>query len=135
MKGATETTPRESAYIAALSTLYENFKPDDSWKYFKKYSEALGRIAADYPSDVEAKVFQALALILAEPPGDVDLVEMKHAVQVLTPLLSEHPDHPGIAHYLSTRTRVRVDRLPRTAAHRTRGHPLNPKRESAQFDS
>jgi tetratricopeptide (TPR) repeat protein len=49
---------------------------------------------------VEAKVFQALALILAQPPYDAYLVEMKQAVQILTPLLAEYPNHPGIAHYL-----------------------------------
>jgi CubicO group peptidase (beta-lactamase class C family)/tetratricopeptide (TPR) repeat protein len=60
----------------------------------------MAQLGAAYPSDLEAKVFYALALILAQPPDDVDLVETKKAVQVLTPLLQEYPDHPGIAHYL-----------------------------------
>jgi tetratricopeptide (TPR) repeat protein len=97
---AKEKTPREAAYIRALRVLYDTFKPDDSWVYFSRYAEAMAGIEAAYPSDVEAKVFHALALILAESPDDVDLVETKKAVQVLTPLLSEYPDHPGVAHYL-----------------------------------
>jgi tetratricopeptide (TPR) repeat protein len=99
-RAATEQTPRERAYIAALSALYDEFKPDDSWKSFQKYADALGQIGADYPSDVEAKVFRALVLILAQPPDDANLVEMKQAVLILTPLLRQYPDHPGIAHYL-----------------------------------
>ena len=99
-RAATEQTPRESAYIAALSALYDKFKPDDAWRTFQKYADALGQIGADYPSDVEAKVFWALALILAQPADDTNLVEMKQAVLILTPLLREYPNHPGIAHYL-----------------------------------
>ncbi len=99
-RAATEQTPRERAYIAALSALYDEFKPDDAWMAFQKYADGLGQIAADYPSDVEAKVFQALTLILAQPPDDANLAEMKQAVLLLTPLLKRYPDHPGIAHYL-----------------------------------
>jgi len=97
---ATEKSPREATYIRALRALYDSFKPEESWTYFKLYSEAMAQLAAAYPGDLEAKIFYALALILAEPPDDVDLVETKKAVQVLTPLLREHPEHPGIAHYL-----------------------------------
>lgn len=97
---ATEKTPRESEYVAALRALYDEFKPEEASRPFKNYSQALGKIAADYPSDVEAKVFQGLALILAQQQGDVNLIEMKQAAKILTPLLNTHPDHPGIAHYL-----------------------------------
>jgi hypothetical protein len=94
---ATEKTPREAAYIRALRALYDNFKPENSWVYSQNYAEAMAQLGAAYPSDLEAKVFYALALILAQPADDVDLVETKQAVQVLTPLLQEYPDHPGYA--------------------------------------
>jgi len=97
---ATEKGAREVAYIAALRDLYTDFKTDDSWKYFKTYADKLSNIAATYPMDREAKVFEGLALILAQQPGDVNLTEMKQAVKVLQPLLQQYPDHPGIAHYL-----------------------------------
>jgi hypothetical protein len=99
-EAATERDAREAAYITALRELYSDFKTDDAWKYFQSYADKLSAIAATYPKDLEAKVFEGLALILAEQPGDVNLTEMKQAVNVLQPLLLQYPDHPGIAHYL-----------------------------------
>jgi len=99
-EAATEKDAREAAYIAALRELYTDFKTEDSWKYFKSYADKLSEIAATYPNDLEAKVFEGLALILAEQPGDPNLTELKQAVNLLQPLLLQYPDHPGIAHYL-----------------------------------
>jgi hypothetical protein len=97
---AAEKDAREAAYIAALRELYTDFKIDDAWQYFKSYADKLSKIAAMYPEDLEARVFEGLALILAQRPGDVNLTEMKQAVKLLQPLLLQYPDHPGIAHYL-----------------------------------
>jgi tetratricopeptide (TPR) repeat protein len=97
---APDKDAREAAYIAALHELYTDFKVDDSWKYFKSYADRLSNIASLYPTDLEAHVFEGLALILAQQPGDINLTEMKQAVKVLQPLLQKYPDHPGVAHYL-----------------------------------
>ena len=99
-EGAGEKDAREAAYVAALRELYTVFKTDDAWKYFKGYADKLSKIAATYPNDLEAKVFEGLALILAQQPGDPNLTELKEAVRLLQPLLLQYPDHPGIAHYL-----------------------------------
>ena len=99
-EAATEKDAREAAYIAALRELYTDFKIEDSWKYFKTYADKLSEIAATYPNDLEAKVFEGLALILAQPPGDLNLIELRQAINLLQPLLLQYPDHPGIAHYL-----------------------------------
>lgn len=99
-EAATEQEARESAYIAALRELYTNFKIEKSWTHFKLYADKLSRIAATYPNDLEAKVFEGLALILAQQPGDLNLTELRYAVTLLQPLLRQYPDHPGIAHYL-----------------------------------
>lgn len=99
-EAAAEKNAREAAYIAALRKLYTDFKIDGSWKYFENYADSLSQIAAMYPPDLEAKVFEGLALILAQQPGDVNLTELKKAVNLLQPLLQQYPDHPGIAHYL-----------------------------------
>jgi len=99
-EAALEKDAREAAYIAALRELYTDFKIDDSWMYFKSYADKLSQIAAMYPNDLEAKVFEGLALILAQQPGDVNITELKKAVILLQPLLQQYPDHPGIAHYM-----------------------------------
>jgi tetratricopeptide (TPR) repeat protein len=97
---ATEKTPREAAYIRALHVLYDGFKPENALVNFRNFADAMAYLGAAYPGDIEAKTFYALALILAQPPNDIDLVDTKKAVQVLAPLLNEFPDHSGIAHYL-----------------------------------
>jgi tetratricopeptide (TPR) repeat protein len=99
-EAAAEKDAREVAYIAALRELYTDFKIEDSWKYYKTYANQLSKIAAMYPKDLEAKVFEGLALILAQQPGEMNLTELKQAVNLLQPLLQQYPDHPGIAHYL-----------------------------------
>lgn len=97
---ATEKTARERAYISALNALYEDFKPFEPWRYVDKYAAALGKIAADYPSDLEAKVFWAFVLMVSQPPDDENRTHIRQALNILKPLLEQYPDHPGIAHYL-----------------------------------
>jgi hypothetical protein len=57
-------------------------------------------VARNYPRDIEAQVFYALALINSDPRDDVALINPKKAVAILYPLFRWHPDHPGIAHYI-----------------------------------
>jgi tetratricopeptide (TPR) repeat protein len=99
-EAASEKDSREGAYITALRELYTNFTIENSWKYFQSYADKLSNIATMYPKDLEAKVFEGLALILAQHPADLNLTELKQAVNLLQPLLQQYPDHPGIAHYL-----------------------------------
>ena len=97
---AAEKTPREGEYILALSALYEEFRPIEPWQYVGKYAAALGKIAADYPSDLEAKVFWAFVLMVSQPPDDANRTKIRQALNILKPLLEQYPEHPGIAHYL-----------------------------------
>jgi hypothetical protein len=97
---AFEKSPRESAYIRALQGLYERFRPNDSWVAFKGYADDSQQIVADDPNDVEAKAFGGLALVVAQDPADIKLLQLRQAVTVLSSLLAQHRDHPGIAHYL-----------------------------------
>ena len=60
----------------------------------------MGVLSAAYPTDLEAKLFYALALLAADPPEDTALANPKKVVAILNPLLFDHPDHPGIAHYI-----------------------------------
>jgi tetratricopeptide (TPR) repeat protein len=57
-------------------------------------------VAADYPADIEAQTFYALALINSDSPADMGLINPRKAVAILYPLFRQHPDHPGIAHYI-----------------------------------
>ena len=99
-EAAREKSARESAYIRALQGLYDGYDASKHWVYAKRFAEAMGTVAARYPSDIEAKAFYALGLLSSDPPGDVTLTNARKAVSILYPVFREHPDHPGLAHYI-----------------------------------
>ena len=49
---------------------------------------------------MEASIFYALALAQAVPPTDKTYADLLKAGAILEPLFAEHPDHPGLAHYI-----------------------------------
>ena len=93
-------TPREQAYISALALFYQDPGKNDYLKRAGAYSEAMGKLYQQYPSDVEAGAFYALSLLAADPPGDSSHTAEKKAVAVLMPLFEQDPEHPGLAHYI-----------------------------------
>src|SRR5205807_7373496 len=51
--------------------------------------------------DVELGAFYALSLVsLAYEDGDNEMADRRKAIAILGPLLQQHADHPGVAHYL-----------------------------------
>ena len=97
---AREKDPREAAYIRALHRFFDGYTEADSDAHATQYTDAMEEVATRYPNDMEAQVFYALALINSDPPDDVALINPKKAVAILYPLFRQHPNHPGIAHYI-----------------------------------
>ena len=97
---ASERTERESAYIHALHRFYDGFTRSAALAHAGQYSDAMGALAAAHPEDLEAQVFHALALLASDSPDDVRLDNPRRAYAILAPLFVQHPDHPGIAHYI-----------------------------------
>ncbi|MGH9758490.1 MAG: hypothetical protein ACRD4M_12200, partial [Candidatus Acidiferrales bacterium] len=96
---ASEKSPREEGYIAAISAYYQpgnHTYPERA----TAYNKAMEKLHNDYPSDEEATIFYALSLLAAEPSTDTSLVWAKKAVTILDGVLAKDPDHPGVAHYL-----------------------------------
>ena len=93
------TTARERAYIAALSDFYRPEKQEFPERV-QAYSNAMGKLYAQYPDDVDAGAFYALSLLAAAPPNDTSLAAEHKAMAVLTPLSAKYPDHPGVIHYI-----------------------------------
>lgn len=92
-------TPREKAYIAALSKFYEH--PNRPYqKRVTAYSNAMEKVYQKYPDDHEAAAFYALSLLASEPEHDKSNTNRKQAAAVLEKLFAEEPNHPGVAHYL-----------------------------------
>ena len=91
---------REQAFINAAAAFFQEKSKMSHADRIKAYSAALEQIHAQSPDDVEFSAFYALSLIsLAEE--DVDgTANRKKAIAILDPLLEQHSDHPGVAHYM-----------------------------------
>ena len=94
-----KVTPRERAYIAALSAFFD---PADIpfQKRADAYTAKMDALHAAYPNDVEGAAFDALAILADTPPSETDLSHAHRALAILKPLFAAHPDHPGLAHYI-----------------------------------
>ncbi len=92
-------TEREKDYIAALAAFFKPGKEEYPGR-IAAYSDAMGKLYAKYPDDVDAGAFYALALLAAESPDDMSQTQEHKAMAVLTPLYAKYPDNPGVVHYI-----------------------------------
>jgi hypothetical protein len=93
-------TDHERAYLAAVGKLYGDFESTPQQVRLLAYRDAMGEVAAKYPEDHEAQIFYALALAVAEDPGDKTYADRLKAGTILEKLFAEEPTHPGLAHYI-----------------------------------
>jgi tetratricopeptide (TPR) repeat protein len=89
---------REWNYIKAIGALYADPAATHGARA-KAYTAAMDALAAQYPLDVEAQIFLALALQGTAPPSDRTYAQQKRSAAILNPLVAKLPDHPGILHY------------------------------------
>jgi tetratricopeptide (TPR) repeat protein len=92
-------TPRELAYIKALSDFYAD-APASYQRGADAYTADMAALHAVYPNDVEGAAFYALSLLADVAPGDTSLTKQHEALAVLVPLFHKYPNHPGLAHYI-----------------------------------
>jgi hypothetical protein len=98
-KLSAKATPRENAYISAITSFYSGSKLDHPERA-KAYSDAMKKVYESYPDDHEAATFYALSLLASEPHNDETFANRKAAAAILEKLFATEPDHPGVAHYL-----------------------------------
>lgn len=92
-------TPREKAYIAALSAFFD--RADVTFQQrADAYEAGMNALHREFPDDVEGAAFDALAILAATPLTDTSLTHAHQALAILVPLFAAHPDHPGLAHYI-----------------------------------
>lgn len=96
---APQATPRERAYIDALSAFFDP-KADTYRARADAYVARMDALHAAYPGDVEGAAFDALAILADTPAGDASLTHEHRALAILEPLFAAHPDHPGLAHFI-----------------------------------
>jgi tetratricopeptide (TPR) repeat protein len=93
-------TPRERAYIAAVSELYKDAATTPHRNRTLAYAKAMEGVQRDHPNDSEAKIFYALALNQTALPTDKTYAVQLQAAQILEPLWAKYPNHPGLPHYI-----------------------------------
>jgi hypothetical protein len=109
-------TAREQAYVNAIAAFYK--APDSApsagpvgqschgpvgGEHHARavaYEKAMKQVAADFPDDVEASAFYALALLGSAVPTDATYANQLEAARILEKVYASHPNHPGIVHYL-----------------------------------
>lgn len=99
-KDGKNATPREKAYLAAITAFYSDSANLDNAARAQAYSAAMKKVYETYPDDHEAATFYALSLLASEPPHDATFANRKQAAAILEKLFATEPDHPGVAHYL-----------------------------------
>lgn len=91
---------REQGYLEALLEFYREPDSRDHRMRAVAYEKAMEALSNRFPEDKEAVIFHALALNGAALPTDQTYENQKRAGALLEPLMTEMPNHPGIAHYL-----------------------------------
>ncbi len=101
---AGRASPREQALVAALSARYTDNPKADRAPLDKAYAEAMGRVAAQFPDDLDIATLYAEALMDLSPwdywkPGGVEPnPQSVNIVPTLERVLAKDPDHPGAIH-------------------------------------
>ncbi len=112
-------TARERGYVDAISAFYGGEPGAPFVSRVRAWSDGLARLHAAEPADTEAEIFYALSLIAVaqNSPPDTTFALQRQAGDLLEPLFQVHPDHPGLAHYLSHAydSPARADRAARAA--------------------
>jgi tetratricopeptide (TPR) repeat protein len=93
-------TERERDYVEAVAAYYDDFANRPEKARQASRSKAFEALAAKYPDDNEAQIFNALYLAGTQSQADQTYAAYMKAVAILEPQFRKYPDHPGVAHYL-----------------------------------
>jgi len=106
-------TPRERDYLGAIRAYYADYDRTDPTARLVRYATAMDSVRRRSPSDEEAAIFYALALIAVGQANatDTTFTYQKRADSILEPLFRRQPRHPGLVHYL-----IHTNDVPQLAA-------------------
>ena len=101
---APKATPKEQAWIAALSKRYAESKTADRAALNAAFAEAMGEMARQYPDDVDVLTFWVESMMDTQPwdyweaDGKTPKGHGATIVATLEKVLQMAPDHPGALH-------------------------------------
>ncbi|NMF84356.1 hypothetical protein [Nodosilinea sp. P-1105] len=104
-------TDREEQYLAAVSAFFTDPEPAqdsrarDHEARVMAWKQAQRELHTAYPEDVDAAAFYALANVSYattqfSPDQEADYTRQRQAGALLEDYLEDHPQHPGLFHYL-----------------------------------
>jgi hypothetical protein len=99
-KALAPAAERERDYIAGVEAFYKDADTVDHDTRALAFEQAMGRVHERHPGDKEAAIFYSLAMLGNAPPSDKSYARQKKAAAILSAVLPEVPEHPGVAHYL-----------------------------------
>jgi tetratricopeptide (TPR) repeat protein len=98
IKDVPKLSPRERAYLQAVKLLYGE---GDKAARDQAYATAMEKVHRDYPEDLEAASFYALALLGSVQPDDPGGLRTRiRAGAIALEVARKEPDHPGATHYI-----------------------------------
>ena len=101
---ADKVSPREQAWIAALSTRYAETRAGDRAKLNEAFAQAMGDLVRQYPDDLDARTYWAEAMMDTQAwdywqaDGQTPKGHGGDIVSALEKVLQAAPDHPGALH-------------------------------------
>jgi tetratricopeptide (TPR) repeat protein len=95
-----QKTDRENAYIAAVEAYYQKGWNKDERANLENFEAGWEKVHRQFPDDIEAASFYALAHMATASPGDKTYTKQKKAGTVVKKVLIQVPDHPGAHHYM-----------------------------------
>jgi len=96
---AEHTSPRERGYINALQAYYRESNEGEPGR-LDAFLTGWTNVHENYPHDLEASLFYALALVATAKPGDKTFANQKKAGAIAENVKAEIPQHPGAHHYI-----------------------------------
>jgi tetratricopeptide (TPR) repeat protein len=96
---AKKASVREKLYLAAAAALYNEGGAGSRSTRNEQYREAMAAVYRQYPDD-ETKLFYGLSILGAISEGSKGFESQSRAAKLFEEVYANHPDHPGVLHYL-----------------------------------
>jgi len=93
-------TRQERLFIAAMEAFFLNPSSTDYWLRIRRWEQAMEKVYASFPDDLEAATLYALAHLATARPDTVSRANADRAADILLRVLQGNPNHPGAMHYL-----------------------------------
>lgn len=90
---------KAKAFVEAVGAYFDEGMNSNEQTNLEAFRTGWQSVHEQFPNDVEATSFYALAHMATAAPSDKSYEKQKEAIAILKPVLEEIPDHPGAHHY------------------------------------